>query len=132
MGAEFTLYDYMDENGVNLIDQWLKGREVPKQIRVKMTKWLLHLEATPPGQWRRPQVDTLTDHCDGLFEVRAPHAGTHYRILGSHTHDREPTLLHAFVKRTPRVPDSDCDVALDRAVLVIANPANRRMEHNYG
>lgn len=56
MGTEFTFYDYIEE-GVNLIHAWFEDQ--PAAIKAKFNKWLLHLEALPPGEWKRPLVDTL-------------------------------------------------------------------------
>ena len=131
MGSEFTFYDYIDDEGRNVVYDWL--HTLPKPARVKFTKWLQHLEATPRGQWSRPQVDTLDGHCAGLFEIRVAVSRLQYRILGSDTdrEDNEPTLLHCFVKTGKKVPHKDCDHALLRKAEVEANPHKRRVEHNY-
>ena len=131
MGSEFTFYDYVDASGVNVIHDWLET--IPLQAKAKLTKWLLHLEETPKGQWTRPIVDTLTDDCDGLFEVRAKHSGSHYRLLATHDiGDKTPTLFWGFQKNTKRVPPSECEQAFNIWAIVQADPQNRRVEHVYG
>ena len=130
MGAEYTFHDYR-EGGENLIFPWLRG--LPVEIRVKFDKWLLHLEGAPPGQWTRPYVDTLTDQCDGLFEIRVDRSRVHYRLLGCPgPGDRTPTLLHGFIKRGKKVPPSECSIALARKEIVYASADENREPHKYG
>jgi len=129
MSSQFTFYDYLDDDGSNLIHEWLQS--VPNGAKVKLNKRLAYLEATPPGQWTRPLVDTLDGHCKGLFEVRASLAGQQYRILGSHFgEDRRPTLLHCFIKDDDKVSDEDCNRALERKTKVTADPTKHRMVHD--
>jgi hypothetical protein len=125
MGSEFTFYDFVDDSGTNLIHQWLQG--IPKGAKQKFNKWLMHLEATPPGEWRRPLVDTV---CDGLREIRVSF-GQQYRILAVHTPDRKPILLHSFIKSGRRVPKGECDRARVKKDQVEADPAKHTVEHNY-
>lgn len=112
MGTEYTFYDYMEE-GRNLIHAWLQ--ELPRPVKAKFNKWLLHLEGVGPGKWKRGLVDTLTDDCDGLFEIRVQRSRINYRILGCHeTGERTPTLLHGFIKAGAKVPKAQCQMALTR------------------
>jgi len=129
MGSEFTFYDFVDGQGANIVHDWLE--RIPTGAKQKFNKWLLHLEATPPGQWTRPLVDTLDDYCAGLFEVRVALSGQQYRILGSHSADRKPVLLHCFIKGGKRVPDEECDLANLKKAQVEADPRNHRVEHDY-
>ena len=129
MGAEFTFYDYLEAEG-NIIYPWLKAQ--PSTVRAKLNKWLLHLEGTGPGQWKRPLVDTLTGHCPGLFEVRAGESHMQYRILGCRgPGERSPTLLHGFVKADKKVSEGDCDIALARKEVLYRDPDNHREIHRY-
>ena len=111
MGAEFTFYDYRE--GTNLVHDWLNTLPIP--VKAKLNKWLLYLEATALGQWKRPQVETLTGACSGLFEVRASRGHIQYRLLGCHgPGDRGPTLLYGFIKTVRRVSKAHGDEALAR------------------
>ncbi|MBI4311361.1 MAG: type II toxin-antitoxin system RelE/ParE family toxin, partial [Chloroflexi bacterium] len=111
---------------------WLNGREVPKDVKAKLANRLLHLEATRLGDWKRPLVDTLTGHCQGLFEIRTAKARIQYRILGCHgPGTRTPTLLYGFIKRGDKVPDKDCDEALARKARVETNTIGHRVQHDY-
>ena len=130
MGAEFTFYDFVDDAGQNVVRLWLDG--IPKGAKAKFNNWLRHLEATPPGKWKRPQVETLDGKCAGLFEVRVSLSHQQYRILGSHSDDRKPTLLNCFIKPGKKVPEAECDRAFLRKDQVEANPKRHRVEHDYG
>jgi len=133
MGTEFTFHDYVDEAGVNIIDDWLAG--IPVAAKVKLDKRLIHLQALPPGQWKRGVVDTLDGDCAGLFEVRAALNNVQYRILGKHTPQREPTLLFCFTKtgfKINKVPKLFCLEAFARAARSAADPLKARRQHSYG
>ena len=129
MGPEFTFQDYVDDEGKNVIRDWFGG--LPVGVKVKFNKRLLHLEAIPMGQWSRPSVDTLDDHCAGLFEIRSSRQGVQYRILGAHNAEQKPVLLHGFIKPDDRVDERECDEAFARNAQVEANPRKHRAEHNY-
>ena len=129
MGSEYTFYDFVDDSGANVVREWLQG--IPKGAKQKFNKWLMHLEAMPPGTWTRPLVDTLSGRCDGLFEIRVALSGQRYRILGAHSPDRRPTLLHCFLKSGRKVPDEECLQAQLKKDQVEADPAKHRVEHNY-
>ncbi len=129
MGVEFTFYDFMDKDGANTIRSWLDS--IPKGAKAKFNNWLVHLEATPPGQWKRPLVDTLDGHCAGLFEIRVSLSHQQFRILGGHTAERKPTLLHCFIKPGDEVPHEECDRANKNQEALRTDPA-RRVEHDYG
>ena len=127
MGAEFTFQDFVDDGGKNIVQEWFG--QIPNGAKVKFNKWVDHLEGTGPGGWKRPLVETLTDHCAGLFELRAALDGLQYRILGSHSADRKPVLLHCFIKPDDKVDEGECDRAFARKAQVEADPDMHRVEH---
>ena len=130
MGAEFTFFDYVDANGVNTIRAWMDGPG--RAARAKFNTWLGHLEATAPGEWKRPIVDTLTGDCFGLFEVRASIERHQYRILGFHgPRQREATLAVGILKSGKVVPIGDCREALSIKDIVEAQPDDRRERHAF-
>ena len=131
MESEVTFYDYVDASGSNIIHEWLDT--LPVQVKVKLNNILVHLEATKVSNWTRPFVDTLTDECQGLFELRAKRGRIQYRILGAHGPGRNmPTLLHGIIKGGDAVPPAECDETFSRKDLVNRSPFQRRVEHNYG
>ena len=129
---EFTFYDYLDEAGTNVIREWRDA--LPVAVKAKFTNALLHLEGARPGDWKRPLVDTLTEgECQGLFEVRRKLSRIQYRLLGCHgPGQRQPTLLHGFIKPGNRVPEAECREAHRRRNAVEADPQKRRTLHDYG
>jgi hypothetical protein len=130
MGTEFTFFDYLDADGINTIKVWLDGPG--KTVKAKVNNWLRHLEATPPGDWKRPLVDTLTDECAGLFEIRVEKSHLQYRILGFHgPGQRLPTLGLGIRKPDDEVPVEDCMEALRIKELVEVQPGSRRVEHDF-
>lgn len=91
MGTEHTFYDYVDDAGENTIYAWFNT--IPKAVKQKLNRWLLHLEGINQGSWSRPLVDTLSvGACDGLFEIRAKLRRQQYRILGYHGPVRQKSL----------------------------------------
>jgi hypothetical protein len=131
MDSEFTFYDYVDFDGENVIRNWLYDpREVSKKARVKFQRGMLNLEGWAPPWPIRPFYAPLDEQCAGLFELRVP-LDKQYRILGFHL-DRTPTLVHCFVKRDAAVPPIECQRANEKKARVLADPAQRRVEHYYG
>ena len=129
MGTEFKFYDYVEKEE-NLIHAWLQ--ELPRRVKAKFNKWLLHLEGVGPGGWSRPYVDTLTGDCNGLFEIRVQRSRINYRILGCHeTGERMPTLLHGFIKADAKVQKADCQTALTRKENVRGDLDWSREVHDY-
>lgn len=130
MGLFWTFYDYVDEDGDNSIHRWLNTEG--KEAKAKFNLWIRHLEATEPGRWCRPLVDTLTDECQGLFEIRVKVAGMNYRLLGFHGPGQcEPTLALGSLKNTPKVPPENCKRALVIKDIVCQHSAERRVEHDF-
>lgn len=130
MGLFWTFHDYVDEKGDNAIHHWLNTEG--KDAKAKFNRWIRHLEATAPGGWRRPLFDTLTDECQGLFEIRVTASGMAYRLLGFHGPGQcEPTLALGLLKNTPKVPPEDCKRALAIRDFVIERPSERRVEHDF-
>lgn len=130
MGSEFTFYDYVDEDGVNVISAWLTGQG--PRARAKFNQVIFHLEATPKGQWRRPIVDTLGGDCSGLFEIRSFVNGKQLRLLGFHQpgHRKEVTLVFGTEEKGGEFnPASTCQQAQWRRQKAIFSPRARRRVH---
>src|ERR1035438_3300564 len=77
---EWLFWDYIDERGVNLIQQRLRdGREVPVKARAKIQRILLQLSGT--ALWTRPLTSNLDDYA-GIVEIRVLWMNVQYRLLG--------------------------------------------------
>ena len=131
MGAEFTFYDYLDQQGHNVIRDWLD--EARPRVKARFTMLIGLLEATPPGQWTRPVVDSLRGDCEGLFEVRANVQRVQYRLLGFHGPGRrEVTLVVGASKSNNRwVPLSIPETARRRKADVTTDPVRFRAIHEF-
>ena len=131
MGAEFTFYDYVDSQRNNPIRAWLDG--VGPKAKARFTVLIAHLEATRPGDWRRPVVDTLHDDCAGLFEIRALVEGIQYRLLGFHgPGQRAPTLVAGAIERSDRFEPRDTpQIAQARKAEVENDAASHRKPHDF-
>lgn len=133
MGSEWTFYDYVDARGVNVISGWLNGHG--PRVKAKFVQRVKYLEATPPGQWKRPEVAPLAGECTGLFEIRALVANVQRRLLGFYNQDRwrEATLVVGAVERGGKFePASTCEVAQHRRHRVEVDPDRHRRLHDYG
>lgn len=126
---EWAFFDFLDSNGANPIHVWLG--DIPKKAKAKLNVGILHLRATPPGEWKRPFVDTLDDECTGLVEFRCTHRHVQYRLLGFTHRGREVTLvLGAREKNNAFVPANACQIALDRK-RIVQEDIERRCAHDY-
>ena len=131
MDAEFTIYDYLNHQGHNVIRDWLN--EAGPGVKARFTILIGLLEATPPGQWTRPVVGSLTGDCEGLFEIRAKVQRVQYRLLGFYgTGRREVTLVVGARKSNNRwVPLSIPDTAQRRKADVTNDPVRFRTVHEF-
>lgn len=132
MGNQFSFYDYVDEAGQNQIRAWFDS--IGAKPKAKLNSRILYLAATPPGQWNRPLVDTLTGECEGLFEIRAQVGRVQYRLLGFHgTGERQVTLVFGARERNDRFePLSACRQAQRRKAQVEQDPERHRRVHDFG
>jgi len=98
---------------------------------IPLKEWLDDLEQTEPKAYakclarilelaerghemRRPHADYLRD---GIYELRAPLAGTQYRILYFFFDRHAAVLSHGLTKESA-VPPNDIETAIDRSALV--------------
>lgn len=97
---------YRSETGTEPVRDWLKDLEssvrkaIGSDIRVVQWRW-------PIG---KPLVDGFGD---GLFEVRTSADGNAYRVLFC-TEGSDMILLHGFMKKTPKTPKTEIDLARQR------------------
>ena len=76
----WTFKGFIDESGVNVIDEWYK--ELPKKAQTKMD-WILDLFAPRPNNlWIAKYFKKVRSY-DNLFEVRFEIQDIVYRPLGS-------------------------------------------------
>jgi phage-related protein len=68
---------------------------------------------------RRPEADYLRD---GIYELRAMHAGVNYRMLYFFHERMAAVVSHGLLKQQAAVPAKDIDNAIKRKALFAANP----------
>lgn len=73
-------------------------------VRIERLKELGH-------ELRRPEAAILRD---GVYELRAKHAGTNYRILYFFHGSKAVVLSHGFSKNQAKVPKREIDATLTR------------------
>lgn len=110
-----ALYFYQDEGRVPLLE-WLDG--LPTMARAKCTVRLERLE-TCGHELRRSEADYLRE---GIYELRAKHAGVNYRML-YFFHGRGAVVVsHGFAKQQAAVPEREIRAALSRKARFERNP----------
>src|SRR5271157_4829408 len=126
--TEWSFWDYIDERGINLIQEWLMDRrEVPVKARAKIQRILLQLAGT--ALWTRPLTSNLDDY-DDIVEIRALWMNVQYRLLGFRGPGvRQFTILFPAKEQGGEfVPLTAPETARTRMQTVIAN-RRRASEH---
>jgi len=126
--AEWPFWDYIDEWGINQIQEWLMNkREVPVKARAKIQRILLQLAGTP--LWTRPLASNLDDY-DGIVEIRIRRINVQYRLLGYRgPGEREFTILFPAKEQGDQfVPLAAPQIAQSRMRIVVAD-RSRVCEH---
>ncbi|HEY4901440.1 MAG TPA: hypothetical protein VIH91_11545 [Terriglobales bacterium] len=126
--AEWSFWDYIDERGINHIQEWLMNkREVPVKARAKIQRILLQLAGTP--LWTRPLASNLDDY-DGIVEIRIRRINVQYRLLGYRgPGEREFTILFPAKEQGDQfVPLAAPQIAQSRMRIVVAD-RSRVCEH---
>jgi phage-related protein len=109
------LYFYQEEGTVPLLE-WLD--ELPTTARAKCTVRLERL-AELGHELRRPEADTLRD---GIYELRAKHAGVNYRMF-YFFHGRSAAVIsHGISKQRADVPEREMQTAFLRKARYAQDP----------
>ncbi|HEY5174999.1 MAG TPA: hypothetical protein VII95_05485 [Terriglobales bacterium] len=127
---EWSFWDYIDERGINLIQEWLMNKhEVPVKARAKIQLILLRLAGT--ALWTRPLASNLDDY-DGIVEIRICRMNVQYRLLGFRGPDeRQFTILFPAKEQGDEfVPRTAPQIAQTRMHIVIADRSRVR-EHSF-
>ena len=102
-----VLFYKEDDGSVPILD-WFDT--LPLSAQDKCLVRLERLEALGPAL-RRPEADYLGD---GIYELRAKHAGINYRMLYFFHGTRAVIVSHGFAKQQAKVPSREIDLALKR------------------
>jgi phage-related protein len=107
---------FREEDGTIPFVDWLAA--LPSAARAKCLVRLDRLEELG-HELRRPEADYLAD---GIYELRAKHAGVNYRML-YFFHGRTAAIAsHGIAKQQAAVPPKDIEKAARRKAQFDANP----------
>lgn len=100
----YQIVFYTTQRGDSPIDEFLDGLD--KKARAKVAAYLSLLEEHDPNL-KRPYAD----HVRGkIRELRVKYGGNQYRVLFFHA-GTQIILVHAFVKKTQELSESDIALA---------------------
>lgn len=97
---------FKNEKGVEPVREYIK--DLVLEDKAKVFAFLKHLSEYGP-QVRRPMADYMGNKT-GLYELRP---GRH-RVIYFYMERKNIILLHAFFKKTDKIPESDIETALWR------------------
>jgi phage-related protein len=119
---EYRVRFYTDaRTGHSPVFEYIKG--LPKKERAKIEKYIEFLREHE-GVLDEP----LSKHIKGkIRELRVGFASQHHRILYFTFVGQTIILLHAFLKKTAKIPQNEIERAEERYINVINN---RRMYEN--
>ena len=126
MGTEYTFYDYIDENGNNIIKNWLNGEA--KDAKAHFNHVIPHLEATPPP-WSTKYVKRMKYDWKGFIELRKT-GSIQYRLLGQ-IRNRDVYLVASGFHKGKYNTDVPSEIAEVRVSQMIGSPAKYRRKHEY-
>lgn len=137
MGKEFTFYDYIDSDGINVIRKWLNGEAKP--VKGWFIVIMNHLEASlPPGFkgsfWQPPYAKLLKNKkgeiWSGFIEIRKT-GKVQYRLIAKMA-ERSVFLVASGVHKDQNWNmDISPKTARLRVVQMINDPIKYRREHDY-
>jgi phage-related protein len=107
---------YREEDGTVLLVDWLDA--LPRVARAKCRVRLDRLENLG-HELRRPEADYLRD---GVYELRATHAGVNYRMLYFFHGRKAAVVSHGITKQRAQVPPREIEAAKMRKAKFEANP----------
>ncbi len=118
----WTFKGYLDEGGVNVIDEWY--RELPKKAQAKLD-WIIKLfEPRPNNEWIAKYFKKMQGY-DNLFEVRFDIQGVVYRPLGSFAPSRGDftfTIGTTKKRKDVLIPKEAETIALKRLDIISIYP----------
>jgi len=122
---EWQFRCYLDEDGVDVIDDWIRAQ--PDAFQGQIETRLRFLRQQPRDYWVRPLFDTLGAECSGLGELRLKYKNVQWRIIGFASGQMEFTWIFVAQEKGNRfVPKNTCDIAQRRKAIVTADRSRSR------
>jgi len=103
----FTVRLYQEVSGKVPVYEWLK--EFNKEERKIIDRDIKYIQYTWP--WKMPLIKPLGG---GLMEIRCKLKNRQIRVFFI-LHEGSIVLLHGFIKKTQKTPNSEIDIAQKRA-----------------
>ena len=131
MNQKSLIYDYIDDDGANIIKAWLD--QIDAKAKAKLNTRLNILEQTNRTEWNKLNTEVLQGDKDGLVAVRVECNRIQYRLLGYDGPNRsEFTLLACCIERNDKyIPLDIGKPSFKRRTAVGANPITRRIRHDF-
>lgn len=132
MNVVSPIYDYIDVHGTNVIKAWLNQQQ--HKAKAKLNIRLNVLEQRNRTEWAKFDVEVLKGDKDGLIAIKVSYRRIQYRLIGyGGRNPGEFTLLVCGKEQNNRyIPLNMGRQAFERIAEVNANPAGRRIRHDFG
>lgn len=125
--SEWTFRDFLDARGTNPVHAQISS--LPQGAQAKLDSLLTTLGAWP-SLWPPQYVSRLRGY-KGIYELRMVSSGVQYRPLGCYGPSKKDfTLLLISIEKGGKLPKRDCETAVERQRVVIAE-RERTCEHDF-
>ena len=123
---EWTIRDYLDARGINVVCEWTNSLPFAAQAKIDSILVILQARKVWPPQY----VSALTGYPQ-IHEIRIVSGGVQYRPLGCFGPGRrEFTILLGSIEKGGKLPKSDCAVAVERRKAIL-NGKGQTCEHDF-
>lgn len=123
----WTIYDYRDARGINVIREWLEGLQKPDRIRMVKRIDLLQMN----GNELCPGLAGPLNESKHLYKIKV-NGNVAARLLlckGPIEMETEYTLLYGAFERDDKLPEGAIERAEQNRTEVISDPRGRRCQH---
>lgn len=110
---------YQEKEGDVPVIDWLKDLKSKNRKGFAKCVGRIRQLSSTGHELRRPAADYLRD---GIYELRAKHINSQYRILYFFNGKDIAVLNHSIVKKTSAVPNKDIELAIKRKQKFEQNP----------
>ncbi|MGF1539221.1 MAG: type II toxin-antitoxin system RelE/ParE family toxin [Pleurocapsa sp.] len=110
---------YQEKDGDVPVIDWLKDLKSKNRKGFAKCVGRIRQLSIMGHELRRPAADYLRD---GIYELRAKHMNTQYRILYFFNGKDIAVLNHSIIKKTSAVPSKDIELAIRRKKKFEQNP----------
>ena len=127
---EWQFLDFVDENGANVIKEWIAKLppHAQKPVKAKLKTRLLNFQGMPTLEG---QITPLVG-CPGVLEIKMFVGKVRYRPLVCYKSARQVVLLYVAKEQGGKLkPPSACGIAQERRAVVLNDAEGKRVcEHD--